>query len=223
MKKFLRQNRSPRKLSIFVTDDPWSDKAPAIMAGFGIYVPSEKLLDRMKVDFKKGLAKLGIIDYPGDIHLDYKEARRDDMRRLVDYVQRWDMLTLVCYLRPPERELELYNVVTEIKRIDDEIQKERDIETNRQMFLNLVANGNKTLVDLLFPILHRDVLCLDEPLAELEITKDVERIKSLTSTIISRLEAKVPPMNAPKTFGKDLRGMVEERMKKFGGFEWFQF
>jgi len=196
MKNFLTNIKCPPSLSIFVSDDPKLDKSPASMAGLTVWTINRSLLHKL-LGYK----------FPGEIKITCPDAKKD-MNVLLNYIKRWDLLNIVVYLRTPEAEENLYNLTKNFKKTTENgLEAKENFQIYKNEFLGLAHQ----LLLLVEPVITERSLNVFEPLRELESSDDIERDKSLMKDIFSRFSYRIPEIQAPEKFGKELNSIVEEK------------
>ncbi len=210
MDDFLEKVKCPHSLSVFMSDDPDSDKLPATEAGCAIWVDLGKnssLTEESKRLLRKFGRAVGLYELPGKISIYCPEAR-ENMRVLLDYIRRWDLLNVVVYLRTPESERELYNLAKRFKNITESgLRAREDFQIYRNEFLILAHQ----ILSVVEPIVTEKSLNVFGRLLELESCNDTERDKSLMKDIFSSFNYRIPEIQAPEKFGEELNSIVDER------------
>lgn len=205
MKKFLKNINCPHGLSIFMSDDPKLEKGPASMAGLTIWTVNRSLLDRL-FGYK----------FPGEIKVTCPDAKKD-MSILLNYIEKWDLINVVTYLRTPETEMEIYNLAKKFKNIyENGLKSKENLYIYKTEFLSLAHQ----LLSLVGPIVTEKSLNVFGSLHDLEDSDDIESVKSLMKDIFSRFSYRIPEIQASEKLGKELKRIVEEK-QLFEDLDWW--
>lgn len=204
MRNFLSSIDCSSDLSIFISDDPRMDAAPASMAGLSLWAINVSKLDRL----------LGC-EFPGEIKIICPEAKKD-MNILLNYIKRWDLLNIVTFLRTPEAEKMLYNLVKRFKNTTENgLNSKEDFYAYKNGFLDIAHQ----ILGIIESIVNEKNLNIFETLYELETSEDMETDKSLMKDIFNRFSYRIPEIQAPEKFGEELNSIVEEK-KLFKDSDW---
>ncbi|MCS7106251.1 MAG: hypothetical protein NZ942_02970 [Candidatus Aenigmarchaeota archaeon] len=199
LEKFLKFYNCRSKFSIFMTDNPVSDSAPSSKAGFRIFVS-----DNSK-GFDEFFVCLPEVRRKGERYNEY-----EGMEIVAHFLKRWDLLNIIYFLRSPEMEREIIKLCLSLNKIEEEIQKGKNLFENKVKFVSYV----ESLLSFLSSIYSRNFFGVDEDVAKLKLTNDEEKIKSLTSYIYLRLSEKVPELNEMEIKKKSFLNKIEEVVKK---------
>ena len=204
MRNFLLSIDCSPNLSIFISDDPKMDAAPASMAGLSLWTINVSKLD-----------KLLECEFPGEIKIVCPEAK-NDMNILLNYIKRWDLLNIITFLRAPEAEKRLYDLAKRFKNTTENgLNAKEDFYTYKNGFLDIA----RQLLGIIEPIINEKNLNIFETLYGLEISGDMETDKSLMTDIFNRFSYRIPEIQAPEKFGEELNIIVEEK-KLFKDSDW---
>jgi len=196
MRNFLSSINCSPTLSIFISDDPRMDAVPASMAGLSLWTINVSKLDRL----------LGC-EFPGEIKIICPEAK-NDMNILLNYIKRWDLLNIVTFLRTPEAEKMLYNLVKRFKNTTENgLNVKEDFYTYKNGFLDIAHQ----LLGIIEPIFNEKNLNIFEALNVLEMSENMETDKSLMKDIFNRFSYRIPEIQAPEKLGEELNSIVEEK------------
>lgn len=224
MDNFLENIRCPPKYSIFLSDDPESDKAPASKAGCAIWVDLGKrdsFSEEAKRFFKDLGMGIGMYKLPGKFAI-YRPEARGNMNILLNDIKKLNLAMMIAYIRLPEKEGELYNLAQRFNMVkENALKAKEDFYKYKNEFLELAPNF-KEFLKFLFKDENAKMKTISTLLRELRSSEDVEMDKNLMIDIFNRFGDMIPEIHAPKifkSFGKELISIVEEK-RLFDESEW---
>jgi phosphoserine phosphatase len=213
MSTFLRGLKCSDNLSIFVSDDPPSDRIPASKAGCSLWVDlgkNEFLPKPVERWFKEIGLTYGIYKLPGKFSIYCPEAR-ENMNYLLVPIKRYNLLITVLYLRSPQAELELCKLSRRFNELNKNLSKAREksyeYERDKADFLVLT----REIQGLVKPIITERSLNVSDSLRQLQSSENMETDKNLMSDIFNMLKFRIIEIQVPEKFGKGLISIVDEK------------
>lgn len=205
METIVRNNGCPPSLSIFMSDDPETDKVPGSMAGLTIWTIN-----------RSWLKELFGYEFPGKIKVTCLDAKKD-MNILLDYIKRWDLLNVVIYLRTPEAEKKVFDLARKFKESKETgLKSKENFHTYKNEFLDFAYQ----LLGVVDPIITDRNLNVFDSLHGLTDSENVEMDKSLMEDIFNSLKDRIPEIQAPKKLGDELNSIIDEK-QLFKDLDWW--